>query len=78
MNGYGMTETYTQEELGRAWSELDRISVDYHLDLLERICIQARKNRLWEAHVSNVSPLQDTASRFGFDLAEPDDLEQMP
>ncbi len=68
-----MAETYTQEELGKAWSDLDKTSVAYNLAMLDRICVQARKNRLWEAHGNDVSPLQDAAARFGFDLTEGDD-----
>ena len=44
-----MTETYTEAELAQAWKDLDTISTDYNIDKLHRICLQARKNRLWEA-----------------------------
>ena len=45
-----MPETYTEEELAKAWAELDTVQVDYNRKWLARICVQARKNRLWEAH----------------------------
>ena len=46
-----MSETYTQDELGRAWGEVDSIlGEDYRNERLAKICLQARKNRLWEAH----------------------------
>lgn len=66
-----MPETYTQEELARAWGEVDSIlGEEYRNNRLDQICIQARKNRLWEAHGNNVSPLREAAARFGMDLAE--------
>lgn len=45
-----MPETYTEEELAQAWKDLDTTLTDYNMERLARICIQARKNRLWEAH----------------------------
>lgn len=48
---------YTQDELARAWKDLDTTLTEYNMDRLERICVQARKNRLWEAH-GNVELVQ--------------------
>ena len=57
-----MTETYTQEELARAWKDLDTTLTEYNMDRLERICVQARKNRLWEAHGNEVQVQSGNAS----------------
>ena len=51
-----MTERYTQEELARAWKDLDTTLTEYNMDRLDRICVQARKNRLWEAHGNEFAP----------------------
>lgn len=41
-------EIYTEEELARAWAELDTVSVDWNRDRLARICEQVRKNRAYD------------------------------
>lgn len=57
-----MTETYSQEELARAWKDLDTTLTEYNMDRLERICVQARKNRLWEMHGNEVQVQSGNAS----------------
>ena len=52
-----MNETYTEAELARAWSEVDSLlGEDYRNERLAKICLQARKNRLWEAHGNEFAP----------------------
>lgn len=51
-----MPETYTEAELAQAWKDLDTTLTDYNIDRLHRICIQARKNRLWEAQENEFAP----------------------
>jgi len=65
-----MPETYTEEELAKAWAELDTVSPDWNRERLARICVQARKNRLWEAHGDERESVFEMASRVGGDWAE--------
>lgn len=68
-----MPETYTEEELAKAWAELDTVSVDWNRKNLARICVQARKNRLWEAHGNGGNGPESVfvqAARLGGDWTE--------
>lgn len=65
-----MPETYTEEELAKAWAELDTVQVDWNRERLAKICVQARKNRLWEAHGNGPESVFVQAARLGGDWTE--------
>lgn len=48
LTGIDLDDFYTEAELARAYREIDRILPDYQVEKLHQVCLQARKNRLWD------------------------------